>query len=79
MNERIKELAYQAGLYYYHRGTCCMDEMFPRYFNVAEADEAYTKFAELIILECAEMFEGIYTDEHPGRRIDTRIKQHFGV
>jgi hypothetical protein len=37
------------------------------------------KFAELIILECAEMFEGVYTDEHPSERIDTRIKQHFGV
>jgi hypothetical protein len=42
------------------------------------------KFSELnkiflIVLECAEMFEGVYTDQHPSERIDTRIKQHFGV
>jgi len=70
MNERIKELAHEAGLYYYPRGTCCMDEMFPRHFNVAEADEAYTKFAELIIQECCDAVRYVEALE---------IKNHFGV
>ncbi len=63
MNKRIQELAEQAEL------TATL------LFN----KEKLERFAELIVLECAEMFEGVYTDQHPSKRIDTRIKQHFGV
>jgi hypothetical protein len=63
MNKRIQEMVEEAKL----NATLVFNK------------EGLEHFAELIILECAEMFEGIYTDEHPGRRIDTRIKQHFGV
>lgn len=62
MNERIRELALEAGLYYHPHGTCCMDEIFPFHFNPAEADKAYGKFAELIAKaereEIAKMFDG---------------------
>ena len=37
------------------------------------------KFAELIVRECASIFEGVYTDQQRPERIDTRIKEHFGV
>jgi len=84
MNERIKELAYQAGLYYYPRGTCCMDEMFPRHFNVAEADEAYTKFAELIVKECVTVLNNRFMGDMNREDLEVRrcvvdIKEHFGV
>jgi hypothetical protein len=36
-------------------------------------------FAELIINECASIFEGVYTDQQRPERIDTRIKEHFGI
>jgi hypothetical protein len=36
-------------------------------------------FAELIVRECASIYEGVYTDQQRPERIDTRIKQHFGV
>ena len=88
MNERIKQLAYEAGLYFYPRGTCCMDEMFPRHFNVAEADEAYTKFAELIVRECAEFikewerYQVDMANQCNGNFPtggDSELKEHFGV
>jgi len=37
------------------------------------------EFAELIVRECASIYEGVYTDQQIPERIDTRIKQHFGV
>jgi hypothetical protein len=33
----------------------------------------------LIVQECASIYEGVYTDQQRPERIDTRIKQHFGV
>lgn len=36
-------------------------------------------FAELIVQECADLFEGLFTDEQYQRRIDKTIKVHFGV
>jgi hypothetical protein len=36
-------------------------------------------FAELIVRECASIYEGVYTDQQRPERIDTRIKEHFGV
>jgi hypothetical protein len=37
------------------------------------------EFAELIVRECASIYEGVYTDQQRPERIDTRIKEHFGV
>jgi len=36
-------------------------------------------FAELIVRECASIYEGVYTDQQRPERIDTRIKEHFGL
>ena len=71
MNERIKELAIQAGFFYedykdiwyleYHNETC---------------EEELKKFAELIVQECvgiADEYDGV------GSTIVSRIKKHFGV
>jgi hypothetical protein len=77
MNKLIEELAKQAGF------LAVGDEDDPVLIIGFEHDGIVslelTKFAELIILECTEMFEGLYTDTCPSQRIDTKIKQHFGV
>lgn len=63
--ETVIQLAFEAGLYYFPKGTCCMDEMFPRHFNLIEADEAYMKFATLVAQtereECAKIAEEVGT------------------
>lgn len=80
MNERIRELALEAGLYYHPHGTCCMDEMFPFHFNPAEADKAYGKFAELIIKECAQVsLKNSHRNDDMGAIIARQISKHFGV
>lgn len=67
MNEQIKELILKAG--------------FPKFgeMYVVTDGKELEKFAELIVRECADMFEGVYTDQVIQERIDKRIKQHFGV
>ena len=75
MNERIRELAEQAGLKYYNWSTIES--------NIIDGDfkyprlEDYKKFAELIVTEMLQTCE-----DHPawtGRMIGEEIKQHFGV
>jgi len=63
MNERIKELAEQAGLY---------DEKSPD--EVPEFTASFEKFAELLIRECLS-----YTKEGDLDFMKFMIKQHFGV
>ena len=73
MNERIKELAEQAGMGPWGVGN---DD------NVSEIVE---KFAELIVRECANIAEDIQTfydknnDSVVNTEIWTMIKLHFGV
>ena len=64
MNERINGLWWKARI---------------GYNNQSCDPEVLEKFAELIVRECAGIFEGVYTDQHRPERIDKRIKQHFGV
>ena len=72
MNERIFELADQAGLKHYNWIT--------NESNVKDGDfkyprlEDYEKFAELIVLKCAEIAD----TAEPFLSSDL-IKQHFGV
>ena len=67
MNERIKELAEQAGY-------------LPDSFGMGHWDmPECQKFAELIIQECANLFPLTFTDEQYQRRIDKTIRKHFGV
>jgi hypothetical protein len=63
LNERIKELAEQAGM-------IIVDDKFSTYGKFAE------KFAELIVGECvsiADEYDGV------GSTIVSRIQKHFGV
>jgi len=78
MNERIKELAIEAEIYAiaeYEKWTPNDDfSGVPHIRNIC-----HEKFAELIVRECAGIFEGVYTDQTWPERIDKRIKRHFGV
>ena len=77
MNERIKELAIQAGFFYedykdiwyleYHNQTC---------------EEEMKKFAELIVRECMEVCKSRVgnSDYNTGRmHCVSDLKEHFGV
>jgi len=77
MNERIRKLAEEAGFYFYDMHNVNGEDL----GETIEADSwaAADKFAELILLECASLFENVYTDTCPQQRIDKTIKQHFGV
>jgi hypothetical protein len=69
MNERIQLLSEQAEKY--------ADDNFRGEPTWSEAFES--KFAELIVRECANLFPLTFTDEHYQRRIDKTILKHFGV
>ena len=83
MNERIKELALDAGLLLY------VDHETPRHYFIDAGDdqENVEKFAELIVRECATAFEAEVDtwkemDPYQGsiKRQGTKaIKKHFGV
>ena len=69
MNERIKELLKQScGFEYDEDG----NELTPILVG-----KDLTKFAELIVQECAELFPEIYY--YSGLAVKRNIKQHFGV
>jgi len=75
MNERIRELAEQAGLKYHNWITCESnindgDFKYPRL-------EDYKKFAELIVQECAEQVDWILADG--GKTQGDLIREQFGV
>ena len=70
MNELIRDLAKQTSYIWHASGDPQIYEFTP---------EKLEKFAELIVRECANIFEGVYTDQQRSERIDKRIKQHFGV
>lgn len=70
MNERIKELGTRAGLY--------MESTMPGGFPNEQLINA-ERFAELIVEECANLFQHTFTDEQYQRRIDKTIKKHFGL
>ena len=79
MNERIKELAEQAGLKHHNWIT--------NESNVKDGDfkyprlEDYEKFAELIVQECSNIAEQYDAPKMsgPGMIIAGRIESHFGV
>jgi len=72
MNERIKELAIQAGY-------------LPDNFGIGHWDmPECKKFAELIILECATLVDSAFDiNEHSGEVVSyadgSQLKEHFGV
>jgi hypothetical protein len=75
MNARIKELLKQS----YDEMNEPNNDPIAREWLMKDLLPEYQRFAELIVRECAGMFEGVYTDQTWPERIDKRIKQHFGV
>ena len=73
MNALILELATKAGLYVDVNG-----KPWPRNMNGEDIEGAYSKFAELIVLECAKASGSSLgpTDRYHTAR---RIKQRFGL
>ena len=73
MNALILELATKAGLYVDVNG-----KPWPRNMNGEDIEGAYSKFAELVVLECAKVSgSGLGpTDRYHSA---LRIKEHFGM
>ena len=72
MNERIQELAEQAGYKHPDAVGTCEDYA---YFD-------HEKFAELIVRECADVTHRLIVDdgkEFPMKSVAYRLKEHFGV
>ena len=67
MNEKIKQLAKQAEL---------LQERDGDVYLLEHATEELEKFAELIIKECVDLADGLYSSRIPSGPI---IKQHFGM
>jgi hypothetical protein len=76
MNERIKQLALDAGI-----GFTLWDDSGREMIDNYTPEEYLEKFAELIVKECSQIskdHQRIYYESH-GARIAKKIKQHFGV
>ena len=73
MNKRIKELAQEAGMYVDLNG-----KPWPKWMSAEECEEAYARFAQLLVNECAtvverNLFQGI------GWNTSRAVKKHFGM
>ena len=75
MNERIKELALDAGLLLY------VDHETPRHYFIDAGDdqENVEKFAELIVRECGVALSPMLRDMVSRGQAFDLIKKHFGV
>ena len=75
MNERIKELALDAGLLLY------VDHETPRHYFIDAGDdqENVEKFAELIIKEIENMYVSGESDASDVFNFLLDVKKHFGV
>jgi len=74
MNERIQQLAQQAGL----RFTQLMSNPMVPIVDGKETD--LEKFAELIVRECASRVDNILREKkHGGGTMGDEIREHFGV
>jgi len=69
MNEQIRLLAEQAGMYVDVKG-----EPWPRWMGAEECELAYARFAELIVKEC---MSNLYLNGYDDAMM--QIKEHFGV
>jgi hypothetical protein len=69
MNERIRQLAQEAGMYVDVKG-----EPWPKWMGAEECEVAYQKFAELIVAECMSNLHLHGYDDAMNQ-----IKQHFEV
>mgnify|MGYP000116761080 CR=1 FL=1 len=69
MNTLFKELAKEAGMYVDLKG-----EPWPKWMGAEECEQAYKKFAELIVEECMSNLHLHGYDDAMNQ-----IKQHFGI
>jgi len=74
MNERIRDLGMQAGLYVDLNGT-----PWPQAMSAEESELAYEKFAELIVQECGVALSPMLRDMISRGQAVELIKKHFGV
>lgn len=72
MKQRIQELAVQAGLYAELNGC-----LYPSALSAEKSNDAYKKFAELIVQECADTVLGFHNQF--GDSAHAEIRTHFGV
>jgi len=74
MNERIKELAEQAGLYHQVND----NNFYPTALSAEQSITSYNKFAELIVQECADAcLHDDWEDPRWGRFYANKTKEHF--
>ena len=74
MNQRIQQLAVEAGMYVDLNGT-----PWPRAMSAEESEAAYKKFAELIVQECGVALSPMLRDMISRGQAVELIKKHFGV
>ena len=78
MNERIQQLAEQAGMYVDLNGN-----PWPKWMSAEECEAAYKKFAELIVQDCIDIISPYSVRmSRPGEEYlhpIQEIKEHFGV
>jgi hypothetical protein len=76
MNERIQQLAQEAGMYVDLNGN-----PWPKWMSAEECEVAYKKFAELIVQDLIHSMIKRYgdDDELPIQEIKLFVKEHFGV
>ena len=84
MNERIQQLAKQAGDYVNEVYTAPVRSKTPGKIwedgHISWHTQFNQKFAELIVRECANLFEIEYgTSEVSGNEVAKVLKKHFGV
>ena len=83
MNQRIRELALQAGEYVNSAYTPPVRSKTPGKIwedgHVGWNEQFQAKFAELIVRECAQLVQGVPVDTMGYHTADQKIKEHFGV
>ena len=83
MNNRIKELAEQAGADFMRRIN--YNNLEGKEYEedagvIFESNELFEKFAESIVRECADLFEVEWGEEKlTGNDVGYVVKKHFGV
>ena len=71
MNQRIKQLAEQAGLLPKEIGPAVETQ------HMKKKQQGLAKFAELIVKECSQLAHNSHPDELPF--VGSKILEHFGV
>jgi hypothetical protein len=70
MNERIKKLGIEAGMYVDFNG-----KPWPRSMSAEECEATYEKFALLIVNECSNFLKDTLDDHFAAEQLE----EHFGV